>query len=298
MKDNLDFVYVTSGLEVSFRVISKVPVKSIFDWDFGDDKGEVFNAGRHVSYSYETPGFYTVTLHVTNSNGLDITVDKSIVICDYGHTVLTDSIYNLIDNYIPEELSSGMTREDKAIYITKWQYYIGPLVNHLIPKDKYTDELWYEALENQLIMELAAWDFLNVKILNLLTGTSEYLSQLTSTKEQTGEEISKPEIARGDRIKQITTGPTEVQYYDQLVDATSALWKTLSQAMQPGGLIDELRKNLCTLASRLEIYLPFCDSVSRTVVPKVVNRRQPGVLDGPNPTSIIEKGTKTLFEKS
>ena len=147
MNNNLDFLYVTSGLEVSFRVISKVPAKSIFDWDFGDDKGEVFNGGRHVSYYYETPGFYTVTLHVTNSNGLDITVDKTLVVCDYGHTALADTIYNLIDHYIPSEISEGMTREDKSIYITKWQYYIGPLVNHQIPADKYTDELWYEALE-------------------------------------------------------------------------------------------------------------------------------------------------------
>lgn len=297
MKSNLDFIYVTSGLQVSFRVISKVPAKSIFDWDFGDDNGEVFNGGRLVSHSYETPGFYTVTLHVTNSEGLDISVDRTLVICDYGHTVLSDSIYNLIDRYIPEEISKGMTREDKSIYITKWQYYIGPLVNHVIPKDKYTDELWYEALENQLIMELAAWDFLNVKILNLLTSTSEYLSQLTSTKEQTGDGISKPELARGDRIKQITTGPTEVQYYDQLADSASSLWKTLSQAMQPGGLIDELRKNLCTLASRLEIYLPFCDEVFRTVVPRVVNKRQPGILDGPNPSAPVKGGNSKLLIK-
>ena len=40
--------------------------------------------------------------------------------------------------------------------------------------------------------------------------------QLTSTKEQTGDGTSKPELARGDRIKQITTGPTEVQYYPSL----------------------------------------------------------------------------------
>ena len=159
------------------------------------------------------------------------------------------------------------------------------------------DELCYEALENEVIIELASWDFVIVKILNLLTSTSEYLSQLTSTKEQTGDGTSKPELARGDRIKQITTGPTEVQYYDTLADATSSLWKTLSQAMQPGGLIDELRKNLCMLASRLEIYLPFCDEVFRTVVPKVVNRRQPGVLDGPNPSAPVKGGKKSILTK-
>lgn len=302
MRNNLDFIYTTSGLEVSFRVISKVPAKSIFDWDFGDDKGEVFNGGRHPSYSYEAPGFYTVTLTVTNSSGLNLTVDRTIVVCNYGHTTLTDSIYNLIDNYIPSEIiQSGMSREEKSLYITKWQYYVGPLVNHLVPPDKYIDELWYEALENQLIMELAAWDFLNVKILNLLTSTAEYLSQLTSTKEQSGDGSSKPELTRGDRIKQITTGPTEVQYYDTLQESVASLWKTLSQAMQPGGLIDELRKNLCMLASRLDIYLPFCDQVTRVVVPRVVNKRQPTILGGPNPSVPVkgERISKTILtEKS
>ena len=62
-------------------------------------------------------------------------------------------------------------------------------------------------------------------------------------------------------------------------------------------LIDELRKNLCMLASRLEIYLPFCDEVFRTVVPKVVNRRQPGVLDGPNPSAPVKGGKKSILTK-
>lgn len=74
----LDFVYTTSGLEASFRVISKVPVKAILDWDFGDDKGEVFNGKRHESYSYEGSGFYTVTLTVSDSSGLNETVQKQL----------------------------------------------------------------------------------------------------------------------------------------------------------------------------------------------------------------------------
>ena len=171
MKKNLDFTYVTSGLEVSFRVLTKVPAKSIFDWDFGDDKGEVFNGGRHQSYSYEKSGFYDVTLHVTNSDGLDLTCTRTVVVCNYGHTTLQDTIYNLIDRYIPKELHESMTIEDKTAYITKWQLYIFPLVNHVIPPDKYNDELWYEGLENQLIMELAVWDYLNIQIQNILSWT-------------------------------------------------------------------------------------------------------------------------------
>lgn len=292
MVDGLDFLYTKSGLSVSFRVIGKVPVKATFDWDFGDDNGEVFNR-RHPSYTYSESGFYTVTMHVTNSLGLDVTVTRNIVVCDYGHTTLSDSIYNLIDRYIPEEISDGMSDDDKHVYIDKWQFYIGPLVNHVIPPDKYQDELWYEALENQLIMELAAWDYLNVQLMNLLLSTGRYLSYLTSTKETTGDGESDTEKARGDRIKQITTGPTEVQYYDTLSESTSSLWNYYSNALKPGGLIDELKENLCALAQRLEIYIPFCSQrINRQRVPKVVNKRKPGPLDGPNPTSPIYGGPK------
>ena len=236
-------------------------------------------------------------MNITNSEGLNLNATKTVIVNTESKTTLTDSIYNLINYYIPSEISDGMSSEEKAMYITKWQLYIQPLVNHIIPLDKYNDELMYEALENQLIMELAAWDYLNVKLLNLLTSTGEYLSQLTSTKEQVGDGSSKPEQARGDRIKQITTGPTEVQYYDTLADATSSLWKTFSQAMQPGGIIDELRKNLCMLAGRLEIYLPFCDQSSHVVVPRVVDRRRPGLIDGPNPSSPVKRNGRTLIRK-
>ena len=252
--DNLDFVAIANGLEVSFRVLTKVPAKAIFDWDFGDDKGSVYDV-KQPTYTYEKSGFYTVALNITNSEGLNLNATKIVIVNTESKTTLTDSIYNLINYYIPSEISDGMSSEEKAMYITKWQLYIQPLVNHIIPLDKYNDELMYEALENQLIMELAAWDYLNVKLLNLLTSTGEYLSQLTS------------------------------------------LWKTFSQAMQPGGIIDELRKNLCMLAGRLEIYLPFCDQASHVVVPRVVDRRRPGLIDGPNPSSPVKRNGRTLIRK-
>ena len=176
--DNLDFVAIANGLEVSFRVLTKVPAKAIFDWDFGDDKGSVYDV-KQPTYTYEKSGFYTVALNITNSEGLNLNATKIVIVNTESKTTLTDSIYNLINYYIPSEISDGMSSEEKAMYITKWQLYIQPLVNHIIPLDKYNDELMYEALENQLIMELAACDYLNVKLLNLLTSTGEYLSQLT-----------------------------------------------------------------------------------------------------------------------
>ena len=280
---NLAFSYVTEGLEVSFRIMCKVPANSTFSWDFGDDTEA--STDRGPVHTYGTAGFYTVTLTVTDpSNNKEESVEQLVMVSDEGiQTHLTDSIYNLIDRYIPTDIFQ-FDIEDKSTYIVKWQLYIGPLVSHEILPDKYQDELAYEGLENQLIMELAAWDFLNVQLMNLLARTGDGLSKMSS--EPVDPEEDPDETGR---IKKITTGPTEVEYFDKYSESISSWWKYYTQALQPGGVMDELRKNLCTLAQRLDIYIPFCDSVSRLKIPRVVNHRRPGPLDGPNPTAPIKR---------
>ena len=282
---NLAFVYVTKGLQVSFRIISKVPSGVTTSWDFGDFKESSSN-DRSPSYTYETAGFYTVTLRVTigeetieQSQLVMVSEDENIT------THLSDSIYNLIDNYIPKELGN-MSMDQKVTYITKWQLYLGPLVNHEILPDKYQDELAYEGLENQLVMELAAWEYLNVQITALLARTNDFFSKFQSQPEGSNSE----EEDNNTRIKKITTGPTEVEYFDRYSDSIASWWKYYIQALQPGGIIDELRVNLCTLAQRLDIYLPFCDKVRTSVVPKVVNHRKAGTLGGPNPIAPLNTG--------
>lgn len=282
---NLAFIYVTKGLQVSFRIISKVPSGVTTSWDFGDFKESSSN-DRSPSYTYETAGFYTVTLRVTigeetieQSQLVMVSEDENIT------THLSDSIYNLIDNYIPKELGN-MSMDQKVTYITKWQLYLGPLVNHEILPDKYQDELAYEGLENQLVMELAAWEYLNVQITALLARTNNFFSKFQSQSESSNSE----EEDNNTRIKKITTGPTEVEYFDRYSDSIASWWKYYIQALQPGGIIDELRVNLCTLAQRLDIYLPFCDKVRTSVVPKVVNHRKAGTLGGPNPIAPLNTG--------
>ena len=286
---NLAFVYVTKGLQVSFRIISKVPAGVTTSWDFGDSKGSSSN-DRSPSYTYETAGFYTVTLRVTigeetieQSQLVMVSEDENIT------THLSDSIYTLIDSYIPKELGT-MTFDQKVAYITKWQLYIGPLVNHEILPDKYQDELAYEGLENQLVMELAAWEYLNVQITALLAKTNNFFSNFQNQSEPDNNTSEEDTDEGNTRIKRITTGPTEVEYFDKYSDSIASWWKYYIQALQPGGIIDELRINLCTLAQRLDIYLPFCDKTNTSIVPRVVNHRKSGPLGGPNPTSPLNKG--------
>jgi PKD repeat protein len=295
---NLAFVYVAKGLEVSFKVVSKVPANATVGWDFGvnGSSSEVLNP----TFTYENPGYYTVTLTVTEppeEGGEPIisTVSQVVMVTDSGtKTHLNDSIYNLIDLYIPTNLvSEGMSLQQKTTYIQKWQLYIGPLVDHEIPIEEFTNELQYEGLENQLIMELAVWDFLNVQITSLLTGTGQYIDSLTyqsksSDSDGDGSEDSGDEEGKTGRVKRIQTGPTEVEYFDDLSDSLSTLYKAYTQALQPGGIMDILRQNLCNLASRLMIFLPFCDNSYKPVkVPRVVNRRHPHGIDGPNPPTLL-----------
>ena len=277
----LDFVYSVSGLNVSYRILSKVPADYIPDWDFGDNRG----SSKELSpvYQYETSGFYTVKLTVGND-----TATKTVVVSDHVSTTLKGSIYNLIDRYIPKSLVDSMSTEDKEVYLSKWQLYLQPLVNHEIPISEYSNELYYEALENQLIMELAVYDLIYGRIYNLLLSTGSNLENLMAGSNGSGED------GEG-RIKQITTGPTEVQFYDSLSESMSSLYKTYTQITQPGGLLDELKKNICMLASRLDIYLPICTSSNQVVVPRVVNQRHPVGIDGPNPPVLVNQPGSSLL---
>lgn len=295
---NLAFVYVAKGLEVSFKVLNKVPADATIGWDFGVIGGE--SSELNPTFTYESPGYYTATLTVTENPQGDepivSTISQVLLVSDGDvKTHLSDSIYNLIDLYVPANLvDDGMTLQQKTTFIQKWQLYLGPLVNHCIPMEEYTNELYYEGLENQLVMELAVWDFLNMQIISLLTGTGQYIDSLTYQSVNThgeGEDHEEEPVddeVKAGRVKRIQTGPTEVEYFDELSDSLSTLYKAYSEALKPNGIIDVLRQNLCNLASRLRIFLPMCDNAYKPVkVPRVVNRRHPKGIDGPNPPTIL-----------
>lgn len=299
---NLAFVYVAKGLEVSFKVLSKVPADATVGWDFGVVNGK--SSDLNPTFTYESPGYYIATLTITEPpiepDGEEVKseVSQTLLVSDDldVKTHLSDSIYNLIDLYVPANLvDEGMTLQQKTTLIQKWQLYLGPLVNHCIPVEEFTNELYYEGLENQLVMELAVWDFLNMQIMSLLTGTGQYIDSLTyqsqskkSECDEDEEETAGDDQGSTGRVKRIQTGPTEVEYFDELSDSLSTLYKSYSEALKPNGIIDVLRQNICNLASRLMIFLPMCDNAYRPVkVPRVVNRRHPHGIDGPNPPTLL-----------
>lgn len=280
----LSFSYIAKDLKVSFRIFPKVPAKATFSWDFGDFKET--SSSIAPEHEYETEGFYEVTLTVTpdDSSLETVVINKTVIVSNHITTRLSDSIYNLFDLYLPSGIAENFSPELKTLYIQKWQAYVAPLVNHEIPVEEIYNELYYESLENQLVMELAILDYLNTTVNNMLLNTGNYLENITKVTQGTDDTGDTHDSEVDQDIKKITTGPTEVEYYERFSDSMSSLYKVYTQAIKPGGTIDELRNQVCSLAERLDIMLPFCTRKYRNVVvPRVGIPRKPSFLGGPDP---------------
>lgn len=298
----VDFNFTTVGLRVTFQNLSdEVPSGSKYLWDFGD--GEK-SSQKNPVHRYKCAGNYSVILKVVDeSTGMVMGQSTDdILITDFVKTHLPCSIYCLIDTYIPRDIFGVVPAKVKRQFINKWQLYIHPLVNHCIPIEEYANELYYEALENELIMELAAYDYMVLQVNLMIQATAQVikdnnsvvpsstnpLSVLTgSSSSSSTTEVSPNGDVTSGRVKKIQTGPTEVEYFDDRSQESESASNAI-KAMADGGPIDILKDQICMLAERLDIYLPMCNRPSsKRVVPRVVNRRNPGLLDGPDPGELI-----------
>lgn len=279
----VDFNYATVGLKVTFENLSTgVPSDYTYHWDFGDNTQSTLNNPTH---EFDKPGFYKVTLLVKDPASNTVgSSEQRVPVTDKAKTHLSGSIYQLIDTYIPENIFGVVTTSTKRQFIEKWQLYLQPLVNHCIPLQEYNNEMYYEALENQLIMELAAYDFTSVQVANMVKAQAQSILENNTTSSSGGSE--PPDGYQGD-VKKIQTGPTQVEYFNPNEDE-SDLASNIIKALGPGGLLDMMKENLCMLAGRLDIYLPICERPTRVVVPKAVNKRIKGPLSGPDPFSLLK----------
>lgn len=279
----VDFNYATVGLKVTFENLStRVPSDYTYHWDFGDNTQSTLNNPTH---EFDKPGFYKVILVVKDPTSNTVgSSEQRVPVTDKAKTHLSGSIYQLIDTYIPENIFGVVTTSTKRQFIEKWQLYLQPLVNHCIPLQEYNNEMYYEALENQLIMELAAYDFMSVQVANMVKAQAQSILENNTTSSSGGSE--PPDGYQGD-VKKIQTGPTQVEYFNPNGDE-SDLASNIIKALGPGGLLDMMKENLCMLAGRLDIYLPICERPTRVVVPKAVNKRIKGPLSGPDPFSLLK----------
>jgi len=259
------FTTKKTGNSVLFNNISTAPSGTTWSWSFGDGEKSTEKAPTHA---YSGPGFFLVELTAKYQTEDPIILNTVIVISDKVNTTLPDSIYNLIDTKLPTDLVTELTFNKKQIYIEKWQLFLQPLVNHDISLENYNDELYYEALENQLVLELACYDY-------MIDYINYYLFAINSQSVQ----------AEGNKVvKRMTTGPSEVEWFDNSEINIEKL-KTLAKYTQNNGYLDLLKSNICNLASRLDIPLNLCKEKTHRILPIVVKNIKDRPFEGPNPAA-------------
>lgn len=261
------FTTKKTGTTVLFNNISLVPANTTWSWSFGDGEKSTEKAPTH---NYSGTGFFLVELTAKFQTEDPITITSVVVISDKVNTTLTDSIYRLIDSKLPIELSNELTFVKKQQYIEKWQLFLQPLVNHIISLENYNDELYYEALENQLILELVSYDY-------IIDYINSYIFSINST-------IGLNEDDNGKVVKRMTTGPSEVEWFDNS-DTNNEKLKTIAKYTQNNGYLDLLKNNICNLADRLDIPLTLCKYKNHRILPIVVKNTKDRPFEGPNPTT-------------
>lgn len=274
----IEFLFNKNQLEVSFMNLSTDVVGSPL-WDFGDG-----NTSTDINpvHTYAKSGRYNVTL--SYGLGEEESQSQVIMVSDKVFTTLSDTIYNLIDYLLPEDVFGPISLSQKQQLISKWQLYLAPIVNHCIPFEEFNNELYFEALENQLVMEAAAYDFMVLRLNQMVQGFSTKLSESQSS----GSGSSEGTDEEGN-IKHITTGPSEVEFFNE-EDYLSDVFSNVIKAMNPDGIIALMKSQLCMLSERLDIYLPICQRLPKSVVvPRVVNRRKAGFMGGPDPMEALHK---------
>lgn len=274
----VEFIFTKSQLEVNFTNLSadieggKVPT-----WNFGDGNTSTEESPSHT---YEKLGRYIVTLSYGEGEGES--AQMVVMVSDKVFTTLSDTMYNLIDYLLPSDIFGTISVAQKYQFISKWQLYLAPLVNHCIPLEDSYNELYFEALENQLVMEAAAYDYMVLNVNQMVQGFS---TKLTESQQSSHRGSGDDE---GGKVKHITTGPSEVEFFNE-EDYLSDVFANIIKAMDPKGVIALMRQQLCMLAERLDIYLPICQRPPKQpVVPKVVNRRIPGFMGGPDPIEALK----------
>ena len=241
----VDFTAEVVGSSVTFTNTSPTPTTS-WEWDFGD--GSPREITENASHTYDNPGRYTVVLVAVGEDGPS---SKILNIDILNITQITIEQYLAV--YMPPGLS--IIEPTKTDLRKHWQVYLSSLLSPEIPSDEIFNDLYWPSLANALVAKMMIRDAYKKSAagaLILAMGTG-------SSSGQQGNTSLGPK-------KMIETGPTKVEWHDASTTIKAYL---NSKVTQGGSLFDSLDADICGLASRIRVKLPFCPPLSHsTVVPQ------------------------------
>jgi hypothetical protein len=207
-----------SGRDVKFTNLSENATDII--WDFGD--GTNTDTSNTPTHTYTADGSYLVSLKANGLTNSDILAVR-LVIVDGAVALSIEDLVNLQfePGYLLDRFWVGQE-------IKKWQTYLQPLVT--IPF-----EVAYEDRFDQ-----TKWP----TIINYIISLIVVYSQL--------EKGLRGAFASGKGpLKQITTGPSDAQWYDNTEISKIILTNT-------SGTLGSFTSELCALAYNAALVLPMC----------------------------------------
>lgn len=213
-------------------------------WDFGVTPAANSTA-QNPSYTYSNPGKYTVTLTVVDSNGTSTVTTRSIIVDS--KLILPVTIEDLVKLKLPTSFPYRPEQLNAAI--VTWQFYIQPLVNSPgVSEADINNELAYPPIVNALVGYIVAYQIL-----------LDYVSSASLSAAGSGVD------GQEGVVKRIETGPSNAEFRD-----TSDYLKYMTSA---GGIIEQVKTQMCALAFRCMIQIPYCSKLPTPVfVPKKSER--------------------------
>ena len=252
-----EFEFIKSGLKVEFKNLSTGDPDS-YVWKFGDGNQ---SAEKNPEHNYQELGLYLVELTIVKGED-SISLRRYVAVNPDEELLLIDQpLKEIIKTYIPEAIIEPEEMDrDIPLTIRKWQLFLQPLVEHELSIKDVHKQSAFSALENYLIAQLVARDY-------ILNSANKYLSQFNkSMLTESGD--TKQEL------RALKTGPSEAQWY-----SSSELWGEIMK--QDTGSLAMLTSSICTLAHRLRITFHFCVKLSHSpVIPRHYKKPK---IKPPNP---------------
>lgn len=241
-----NFSYTMAGLTATFADGSSNtggPAISSYNWNFGDGNT---STSQNPSHTYSAAGIYGVVLVV--GDGVTTASITRYLLVTSTAGVIPVTILEMVLFKIPPSLFSTMAL---LTYIQRYQLMLREAPPTEIPLLSVFDETAWPSMFNVLIAELVVLEA--IRQMASIFAASGSVSQLISSTSTSTEE-TEPEL------KKVKTGPAEAEWYSRFENASSiteqyANYYNTIFAKGPG-MIVELQKSVCMLASSLEVYIP------------------------------------------
>lgn len=241
-----NFSYTVAGLIVTFDNHSSNdggPAISTYAWNFGDGQTSVL---ENPIITYTAAGIYGVTL-VVGDGVTTSTITRYILLTSIsGYVPVT--ILEMVLMKVPPTL---FPVQNLITYIQRYQLILKDAPDPEISLDLVFNEASWPSVYNILIAELVALEA--IRQMASIFAASGSISQLISSSSTSTEE-TEPEL------KRVKTGPAEAEWYSKFENASSITeqyanyYDTIFGKGE--GLMAELQKSVCLLASSIGVYLP------------------------------------------